>query len=61
MKDFDPDEYPLYKLGHSTSTLLICMFLGFTLGFLACHEIYAGIEKRLVNSPKVEYNKAEVD
>jgi hypothetical protein len=46
MKALDPDEYPLLKPGHSTSTLLICMFLGFAIGFLACHSIYSGIDKR---------------
>lgn len=40
MKDIDPDEYPLYKPGHSTSVLLTSMFLGFALGFLACHKLY---------------------
>lgn len=39
------DEYPLYKPGHSTSTLIVCMFLSFALGFLACHKVYSGIDK----------------
>ena len=45
MKDLNRDEYPLLKPGHSTSTLLICMFVGFAIGFLACHKIYAGMDK----------------
>lgn len=45
MKDIDSDEYPLYKFGHSTSTLLTAMFLAFTIGFLACHELYGGIDR----------------
>lgn len=36
----DKYEYPLLKPGHSTSTLLVCMFLGFAIGFLACHKAY---------------------
>ena len=45
MKDINRDEYPLFKPGHSTSTLLVCMFLGFAIGFLACHELYSGLNK----------------
>ena len=26
----------------STSTVLVSLFLGFTIGFLACHELYSG-------------------
>lgn len=43
MKDFDKDEYPLLKPGHSTSTLIVSMFLAFTIGFVVCHELYVGI------------------
>lgn len=43
MKDFDRDEFPLLKPGHSTSLLLTSMFLGFALGFLACHKVYSGL------------------
>lgn len=56
MKDFDRDEYPLYKPGHSTSTLLISMFLAFTVGFLVCHGIYAGLDRSL----NMNYTNLEV-
>lgn len=46
MKDFDKDEYPLYEPGHSTSTLIVSMFLAFAIGFVVCHELYAGIDAR---------------
>lgn len=26
-----------------TSTVLVAMFLGFTIGFLACHKLYGGL------------------
>lgn len=29
----------------STATVLTAMFLGFTIGFLACHELYSGMEE----------------
>ena len=54
MRDFDRDEYPIFKPGHSTSTMLVCMFLGFALGLLACHKIYAGFDEgtfTLVDNP----------
>lgn len=27
----------------STATVLMAMFLGFTIGFVTCHELYGGI------------------
>jgi hypothetical protein len=30
---------------YSTSTCLVCVFLGFTLGFIACHLTYKGIDR----------------
>lgn len=45
MKDFDKDEYPLLKPGHSTSTLIVSMFLAFTIGFVVCHKLYSGWDK----------------
>lgn len=37
MKDRNPK--------YATSTVLCILVLGFALGFLACHKIYAGIDK----------------
>ena len=56
MKDFDKDEYPLLKPGHSTSTLIVSMILAFTIGFLACHELYVGLD----SSSGMEYIDKEV-
>jgi hypothetical protein len=32
----------------STSTVLIAMVIGFAMGFLTCHEIYAGVKDVII-------------
>lgn len=41
----NPSDYPLLKPGHSTSTLIVCMFVAFAIGFLTCHRVYTGIDR----------------
>lgn len=49
----DEYEYPLFKPGHTTSTLLVCMFIGFAIGFLACHTLYSRSDSTLRNKLEV--------
>jgi hypothetical protein len=32
----------------STETVLMAMFLGFSIGFLTCHQIYAGVKDVII-------------
>jgi len=39
---------------YSTSTCIVCAFLGFALGFLACHKLYTGLESKDLTIPMIE-------
>lgn len=36
----------------STSTVVVTMFLGFAIGFVCCHELYAGLDKKDLTIPE---------
>lgn len=39
-------------------TFISCLFLAFMLGFLACHKLYMGLEKKnIVNANFLNWNK----
>lgn len=33
----------------TTSTVLVAVFCGFALGFLACHKLYEGVNEKVSN------------
>jgi hypothetical protein len=36
-------DLPLKQASNDWSTSILCVFLGFTLGFLCCHLVYEGM------------------